>query len=163
MRLTNSGNSSIKQDRKAESAEAYRIAARALEEMPRRTPADWYNLACVQARSAAAIGEGKPNRRTEAKSDRLRLADAAMTPSLGPSTAYRKQPTKSATTPIWNPSAAAPISRTWSFARKPPRRPPRSPSAVDSGSLEEKLEEPASCPGGTARLVKEDPEPTEPG
>ena len=68
----------LEQDRIAESAEPFRLATRAMEELPRRTPGDLYNLACVQARAAAAIGEGVANPPAEPKAERQRLIEAAM-------------------------------------------------------------------------------------
>ncbi len=134
-RLTLSGNSSSSQDRKADSAEAFRIAAAAIAEMPRRTAADWYNLACVQARSAGAIGAGKPELSEQAKADRLRLADAAIEFSRSRAIdGDSEPPSRSGTTTIWKSSAAVPISRRCSFERKPPRKQPPLAARGDSGS-----------------------------
>ena len=47
--------SSIAQGRKPEAAEWFDLAGQALEDQPRKTGGDLYNLACVRARAAAAI------------------------------------------------------------------------------------------------------------
>jgi serine/threonine protein kinase/Flp pilus assembly protein TadD len=68
----------VKQGKTPESAEAFRQAARVLEEMPRRTPGDWYNLACLQAKVAAGTGENEAELTAEARAERNRLIAAAM-------------------------------------------------------------------------------------
>jgi serine/threonine-protein kinase len=68
----------LAEGRKAESAEPFRLATRAIEELPRQTPGDLYNLACVQARAAAALGEGPPQDAAGVRAERERLLEGAM-------------------------------------------------------------------------------------
>jgi serine/threonine protein kinase/predicted Zn-dependent protease len=66
------------QGRKSEAAEWFALAGRALEDQPRKTAGDLYNLACVLARAAAAIGEGPGGTSSEARQERDRLIAAAI-------------------------------------------------------------------------------------
>ena len=68
----------VAQGRKSDAAEWFGLASRALEEQPRKTGGDLYNLACVQARAAAAIGARPGGLTSEDRLERDRLASAAI-------------------------------------------------------------------------------------
>ena len=72
------GSILFEQGRKADAEEPFRLAARALEELPHSSPADLYNLACVQARVAATIGQDRTKLSVEENTERERLTDAAL-------------------------------------------------------------------------------------
>ncbi len=64
--------------RKAEAAEWFSLAARTMEDMPRKIGGDLYNLACAQALAATAVGEGPGGLTAEDSQERERLIAAAM-------------------------------------------------------------------------------------
>ena len=68
----------IAEGRKPEAAEWFDLAGRALEDQPRKTDGDLYNLACVRALAAAAIAERQGGLTAEVTRERDRLIAAAM-------------------------------------------------------------------------------------
>jgi tetratricopeptide (TPR) repeat protein len=68
----------VARGRKAEAAEPFRLAAAVLEDQPRKTGGDLYNLACARAQAAAAIGEGPGGPTAEDRQERDRLIAGAL-------------------------------------------------------------------------------------
>jgi tetratricopeptide (TPR) repeat protein len=68
----------IAEGRKPEAAEWFGLAGRALADQPRKTGGDLYNLACVHAQAAAAIGDPQGNLTVEESRERDRLMAAAI-------------------------------------------------------------------------------------
>ena len=68
----------VAQGRKPEAAEWFGLASRALEDQPRKSGGDLYNLACARALAAAAIGAAPSGPTAEDRRERDRLIAAAM-------------------------------------------------------------------------------------
>jgi tetratricopeptide (TPR) repeat protein len=68
----------VAQGQKSEAAEWFSLAGRALEDQPRKTGGDLYNLACVQALAAAAISARQGGLAAEDRQERDQLIAAAM-------------------------------------------------------------------------------------
>jgi serine/threonine protein kinase/tetratricopeptide (TPR) repeat protein len=68
----------VSQGRKSEATEWFGMAARALEDRPRKTGDDLYNMACAQAQAAAGIGSHQGGLTPEDRQERDRLIIAAI-------------------------------------------------------------------------------------
>ena len=166
-RLTTLGNSSSSRTGRPTRRRRSESPRLALEEMPRHTPADWYNLACVQARSAAAIGEGKPDPSEQARSDRLRLADAAIS-----SLARAIDGVSRTAEQIRNDADLEILRGRADFKNLVVRKKAAEEATAlaergDSGLKRRKAQEPPSCPGGARQIglgrSSIPPEPDRPG